>query len=68
MCSKIGFKSKREANAYKWIKGDSGEGVKKIKKLTPYDCAFCEFWHLTSMKKSASRNLQRKITKRLNRD
>jgi len=55
MCNKMAFESKAHAKEYLREASQQGRGrggsSKDIRKLKPYNCRFCDSWHLTSQRK-----------------
>lgn len=58
MCNKMAFESKADARRYlsEVRRGSRGQ-AKNWKKLQPYQCLFCDEWHLTTMRKRDQRRV-----------
>jgi len=54
MCNKIGYKDKSEAKKeILFIKRANRKSeTQQYKKLRPYKCPYCEYWHLTSKRQN----------------
>ena len=54
MCNKIGYLTKQAAvsDYHLMRKMDKKYKSRNNQGMTPYDCGFCDYWHLTSQKKN----------------
>lgn len=52
MCNKIGYESKSEAatEAKRMLNQSKWRKEARVNKQYPYECNFCDKWHLTSQK------------------
>ena len=65
MCNKIQFSSPGDARKYLPVAGSKKRTESKgknIKRMTPYKCNDCGFWHLTSLS-AKERKKHRKLTR-----
>ena len=59
-CVKIPFKTKREAKTFFCRKKASKHGY-VLGKLRFYECPHCQQWHMTSMSKSTTKRLRKRL-------